>query len=89
MELGKIVVSEEIFCEGWRILLKEHNGIVPQTVEDYPYAIVEKLTDKIYPELYGRTDLIYTCIEVCFYNAFKAGLSFYDLLKYLHKSGFH
>lgn len=91
--LGTVVIGGEILSESMAYLVEQAQcqqyGIEPMDKEEYPYLIVQKLTERIYPELASEPKLLFSCIDACLYHTFNPGHAYYELLMYLKRNKFH
>lgn len=92
-KLDDVIIGGEILSESMAFLAEQaycqQAGIQPMGKEEYPYLIVQKLTERLYPELNSRPELLYISIDACLYYTFNPGHAYYELMKYLRNHRFH
>lgn len=88
----EINVGGEILSESMAYLAEKNfmdvNYEPGRPVSPYPYLMVNKIAEKIYPEIAHNNLLLYKIVDLCLSKAYNPGIVFYDFLKLLKEKKF-
>lgn len=89
----EITIGGEILCESMAYLAEKNfmdvNCLNKKLNNPYPYLMVNKVAELLYPEIANDDFLLYKIIDLCLSKAYNPGIALYDFFKILREESSH